>query len=69
MYRLMKSEKFTYDHVTSGLMSTYRQTEVGHFAQFRTAHEACELANHKGGSRHYVLNEMGQEYYDNVWIG
>ena len=34
MYHLMKSTKFTLDHRVLGLMSSYRQTEVGHFQQF-----------------------------------
>jgi hypothetical protein len=37
MYRLMKSEKFTLDHLTSGPVSFYRQTQVKHFRQFRSA--------------------------------
>lgn len=68
MYRLMKSEKFTLDHAISGLMSLYRQTEMGHFEQFPAAHGACAVANNKGKSRYYVLNESGQEYYDGIWI-
>jgi hypothetical protein len=68
MYRLMKSEKFTLDHPISGLMSSYRQTEMGHFEQFVAAHGACEVANYKGSSRYYVLNESGQEYYEGTWI-
>jgi hypothetical protein len=68
MYRLMKSEKVTLDHVISGLMSSYRQTEVSHFPQFYAAYEACEEANHKGRSRHYIHNDSGQEYYDGTWI-
>jgi hypothetical protein len=68
MYRLMKSEKFTLDHALSGLMSLYRQTEMGHFEQFPAAHVACEVANNKGESRYYVLNGSGQEYYDGTWI-
>ena len=68
MYRLMRSEKLTLDHLVSGLLSSYRQTEIGHFQQFRAAHDACEIANNKGKSRYYVLNELGQEYYDGTWI-
>ncbi len=68
MYRLMKSEKFTLDHPISGLMSSYRQTEVVHFEQFVAAHVACEIANYKGNSRYYVLNGSGQEYYEGAWI-
>ena len=68
MYRLMKSEKFTLGHPTSGLASSYRQTPVKHFQQFRTALCACEVANNSGRSRYYLLNESGQEYYGGTWI-
>ncbi len=68
MYRLMKSEKFTLDHLTSGLVSSYRQTQVKCFGRLRTALGACEVANNGGGSRYYLLNESGQEYYGGTWI-
>ena len=68
MYRLMKSEKFTLEHLTSGLTSFYRQTQIDHFQQFRSALGACEVANNHGRSRYYVLNESGQEYYSGTWI-
>lgn len=68
MYRLMKSKKVTLDHPISGLMSSYRQIQVDHFQKFRVAVGACEAANNKGRSRHYVLNVVGQEYYDGAWI-
>ena len=68
MYRLMKSEKFTLNHVVSGYLSSYRQSEVNHFQKFRHAHEACEHANNNGRSHYYVLNDSGQEYYDGTWI-
>ena len=68
MYHLMKSEQFTLDHVISGLLSTYRNTAVCHFRQFRAALGACEVANNKDRSRYYVLNESGQEYCDGIWI-
>jgi len=68
MYRLMKSEKFTLDDVTSGLISFYRQTAVECFPQLYVALGACEVANNNGSSRHYLLNESGQEYYGGTWI-
>jgi hypothetical protein len=68
MYRLMMSEKITRDHMTHASMSSYKQIEVGHFTHFLTALEACEIANFKGISRFYVLNELGEEYYDCSWI-
>lgn len=68
MYRLMKSQKFTLDHLTSGLISFYRQTQVKHFRQLRSALGACAAVNKNGTSRHYLLNESGQEYYGGAWI-
>jgi len=68
MYRLMKSEKFTVDHLTSGLISFYRQTCIECFQQLRVALGACEVANDNGSSRYYLLNESGQEYYGDTWI-
>lgn len=68
MYHLMKSEKVTLDHLTSGLVSFYRQTQGKHFARFRAGLGACEVANNAGGSRHYLLNESGQEYSGGTWI-
>jgi hypothetical protein len=68
MYRLMKSEKFTLEHLTSGLTSFYRQTEIDQFQQFRFALGACEDANNHGKSRYYLLNESGQEWYGGTWI-
>ena len=63
MYRLMKSETFTLDHLTSRLVSSYRRTQVEHFQQLRSALGACEVANNNGRSRYQLLNESGQEYY------
>ena len=68
MYHLMKSEKFTLVHSNSGPMISYRQTEIGHFERFPEARAACEVKNNGGTSRCYVLNELGQEYYDGTWI-
>jgi hypothetical protein len=68
MYRLMMSKKFTLDHPISGLMSSYRQTEVGRFQRFRSALRAYYDANNEGRLRCYLLNASGQEYYDGTWI-
>ena len=68
MYRLMKSQKYTVDHAISGVMSSYRHTQVDHFRQFRPALAACEAANNEERSCCYVLNVAGQEYYDGTWI-
>jgi hypothetical protein len=68
MYRLMKSEKFIMDHLTSGLISFYRQTQVKHFPLFRSALGAYEVANNNSKSRYYLLNGSGQEYFGGTWI-
>jgi len=69
MYHLMKSERYTLDHLVSGPMSSYRQSEVTHYRQANEALKACEMANNKGESaRHYVLNDTGQEYFGGTWI-
>jgi hypothetical protein len=68
MYRLMKSEKLTLDHRASGSKLSYRQIQVTRFRQFSAALTACEAANDKVGSRHYVLNASGKEYYGGAWI-
>ena len=68
MYRLMKSVKFTLDHMVSGPLSAYRHSLVGKFRQPRAALVACKLANGTGANHHYVLNESGQEYFDGAWI-
>ncbi len=68
MYRLMMSQKLTLEHLVSGLLSSYRHTEVSHFQQFNAALEACESANHIGQPHYYLLNDSSQEYYDGSWI-
>ena len=64
----MKSEKFTLDHLASGLISFYRQTQVTHFQQFRPALCACEVANISRRSHYYLLNDTGHEYYGGTGI-
>lgn len=68
MYRLMKPERLVLDHVVSGILSSYRQTEVDHFERFPAALQACQLANKSGDSRHYILNESSQGYHQGAWI-
>ena len=68
MYRLMKSERFTRYPLVAGSTSTYRQIELNHFPQLGAALAACEVANHQGRIRHYVLNDSGKEYYEGTWI-
>jgi hypothetical protein len=64
----MKSEKFTSDHLVSGLVSFYRQTQVKCFCRLGAALGACKVANNGDGSRYYLLNESGQEYFGGIWI-
>ena len=68
VYRLMKSEKYSFDNVVEGSMSSYHQTELERFPQFSAALAACKQANDKAGGRHYVLNDLGKEYFQGVWI-
>lgn len=68
MYRLMKSEKFHLHSVVSGTLSSYRQVQVHQFQQFGAALTACEVYNDKSELRHYILNELGKEYYNGAWI-
>lgn len=68
MYRLMISKKLKSDEMNHGSISSYRQTEVNQYVHLDSALKACELANFKGKSRFYVLNELGKEYYDRIWI-
>jgi hypothetical protein len=68
MYRLMKSEKFTLDRLSQGVMSLYRQRLVEHFQLLPPALGACTRANEDGNPRFYVLNDSGQEYYGGHWI-
>jgi hypothetical protein len=69
MYHLMKSEKFVLEHVVSGSISSYRQTEIDHFRRFNAALQACAAANGTDNPRFYVRNESGQEYYHGKWMG
>jgi len=68
MYRLMMSQKLTLEHLVSGVFSSHRHAEVGHFQHFSAALEACESANRIGQPHYYVLNDSRQEYYDGTWI-
>ena len=68
MYRLMKSEKVPPGHVVSGSMAFYRQIQISQFQQFSVALIACETANDKLGSRHYILNKSGKEYCRGDWV-
>jgi hypothetical protein len=68
MYRLMRSEKFTVEHPTLGLMSSSRPRQIGQYRQIRAALLACETANAIGSMRCYVLNDQGQENYQGTWI-
>ncbi len=68
MYRLMKSEKFNHIQPLPGSGQLYRQLQIKRFEKFRSAMAACKIANGKDGSRYYVLNDAGKEFYENSWI-
>ena len=68
MYRLMKSEKFTINHILSGSSSLYRQIQINQFFHFSKAVDACKVANRGGESRFYILNDYGKELYEDSWI-
>jgi hypothetical protein len=64
----MKSEKFKLTQLVSGSRPPYRQLQIKQFKKFRAALAACKSANGKDGSRYYVLNDAGKEFYENSWI-
>jgi hypothetical protein len=68
MYRLMKSEMRTSGQVVSKYISPYLQIQIGKFPKISDAVTACGVANTQAGSRHYILNELGREYYEGTWI-
>ena len=68
MFYLMKSEKSTLNHAICGSLSSHRQIEIHHFLQLCPALNACEAANNEGKALYYVLNEAGQEYFNETWI-
>jgi hypothetical protein len=45
MYRMIKSKKFTLNHMVSGSMLSYRQIQQNQFRQFSAALTNCEVAN------------------------
>jgi len=67
MYTVMKSEQAALGIPTKGA-NTYEQKEVAQYPLFDDALAACEKANRESQSRHYLMNESGQEYYALVWI-
>lgn len=68
MYRLMKSEKFTLNHMLTGSHSLYRQIQIKEFHHLSKAVDECNVANNGEESRFYILNDSGKEFYDNSWI-
>lgn len=68
MYRLMKSEKITLDHPVLGILASYRQSEMTCFQRLPEALTACDVANNEGKPRCYVVDELGHEYFEGVWI-
>jgi hypothetical protein len=61
MYRLMKSEKFTLNHLTAGLISFYRQTRVKHFRQFRITVQTPSLRTMMGFAALYPSYRINKE--------
>ena len=47
MYRVMQCVKSTLEHPTLGPVSSFRQSMVGSYPQYRAALVACEMANAK----------------------
>jgi hypothetical protein len=68
MYRLMKSEKITVSHLDSGSVSIYRQIQVSKFQKLSDALVTCNTASDNAGTRYFILNELGKEYYEGAWI-
>ncbi|MET0122404.1 MAG: hypothetical protein ABW124_15305 [Candidatus Thiodiazotropha sp. 6PLUC9] len=67
-YRLMKCEMIANDLQVSGFGAVYRQILMSQFHPFSDALAACGAASDTVGSRHYVLNQSGKEYYGSTWI-
>ena len=68
MFRLFKSEKFLLHTALSKTLSSYRQVQVYQFQNLEAALAACDSCNAKADSRHYILNESREEYYEGAWI-
>ena len=68
MYKLMKSERLVLQHMGCGPMVAYRHAEIERFQGFRAAFIACEIANKRAETQHYILNGIGHEYYAGTWI-
>ncbi|WP_167374407.1 hypothetical protein [Bathymodiolus platifrons methanotrophic gill symbiont] len=48
--------------------ATDSPVKVHQFKKLDAALTACDFYNYKAGSRHYILNEEGKEYYEDFWI-
>lgn len=68
MYRLMKSEKVTLSHLDSRSVSYYRQIQVSKFQKLSDALLSCETVSDNAGTRYFILNEKGKEYYEGTWV-
>jgi len=68
MYQLIKSEIIPFHHAASKTVPLYRQVQLHQFKKMEAALTACEFYNDKSGSRHYVINESGKEYYEGIWV-
>lgn len=67
MYTVMKSEQTALGVSAKG-SRTYEQKEIAQYPLFDDALTACEKANCKSQTRHYLMNESGKEYYALTWI-
>jgi len=47
---------------------TFEQKEVAQYAIFDEAVAACDKANRVLKTWHYVMNDLGKEYYGDTWI-
>jgi len=67
MYTLMKSEQRKLKGGARELQR-YEQKKVAQYADFDDAVTACDEANRERADWHYVMNELGKEFYDGSWI-
>ena len=49
-------------------MFSYRYIQIGQFRDFKEALAACNAANSTNGHLYYLINDIGKEYYTDVWI-
>ena len=68
MYRIVKFEMIPFHRAASKTVPSYRQVQPHQFQKLKVVLTACGIYNDKPGSRHYVINESGKEYYEGIWI-